>query len=257
MNYKNLVKPFSSGPAKLIALAEFIILIVCWVLAPTSLFPSPTEVFKAWNTLAKEQGLLVELAASSWTIIRALFISSLISALFAYTAALKIFRPITQSIAALRFLGFAGITFMFTMLTHDGESLKLWLLVFGMTVFQVTNMLAVTNSITKAEIDYAKTLRLSPPRMIYELLVRGRLHEFLDIVRQNAAIGWVMLSMVEGLVRSDGGIGSLLITQSKFLNISAIFAIQMTILTYGIVQDYLLGMSRLMLCPYLEFRNAK
>ncbi len=143
------------------------------------------------------------------------------------------------------------------MMTHDGSSLKVWLLTFGMLVFQVTNMVAVTNSITQAEVDYAKTLRMSPFRKVYELLILGKRHDFLDIIRQNAAIGWVMLSMVEGLVRSEGGIGSLLITQSKFLNLSAIVAIQLTILAYGIVQDYVLGYARLLLCPYIQYTNVK
>lgn len=257
MNFKNLLRPFQGGSLKLICAVQFAFLLLVWILAPNSLFPAPTEVFTAWNHLAKTQGLLVELGSSSWTILRALFYSSIISAAVAYIAAINILKPVSMAIASLRFLGFAGITFLFTMLTDDGASLKVWMLTFGMTVFQVTNMLAVTNSITKDEVNYAKTLRLSPLRTIYELLVRGRLHDFLDIIRQNAAIGWVMLSMVEGLVRSDGGIGSLLITQSKYLNLSAIFAIQLTILYYGIIQDYVLGYIRLLLCPYIEHRNVK
>lgn len=254
---KNLIRPFDGGSIYIIALAQFLFLIVAWVLAPSSLFPGPVEVFKSWNNLALSQGLLTELASSAWTILQALFYSSIIAAGVAYLAAVNIFKPVSNAIASLRFLGFAGITFMFTMLTHDGTSLKVWLLTFGMLVFQVTNMVAVTNSITQAEVDYAKTLRLSPFRKVYELLVRGRLHDFLDIIRQNAAIGWVMLSMVEGLVRSDGGIGSLLINQSKYLNLSAIFAIQVTILAYGIFQDYILGFIRQMLCPYLKYTNVK
>jgi NitT/TauT family transport system permease protein len=231
--------------------------LITWLLAPKSLFPSPTEVLKAWHALAQEQGLLVELATSAWTIAQALVYSSVIAAGFAYLAALNALKPVANGIAAMRFLGFAGITFMFTMFASDGGTLKVYLLTFGMLVFQVTNMLAVTNSVSQADVDYAKTLRLSSPRTVYELLVRGKLHDFLDIVRQNAAIGWVMLSMVEGLVRSEGGIGSLLINQSKYLNLSAIVAIQITILAYGIIQDYVLGYIRLLLCPYINYTNLK
>ena len=257
MNFQLLTKPFAGGSTKFLTAAWFVAAMITWLLAPKSLFPSPSEVLSAWHMLAREQGMLVELATSSWTILQALIYSSIIAAAFAYLAALNVLKPVANGIAAMRFLGFAGITFMFTMIASDGGSLKVYLLTFGMLVFQVTNMLAVTNSITQAEVDYAKTLRLSSPRAVYELLVRGKLHDFLDIVRQNAAIGWVMLSMVEGLVRSEGGIGSLLINQSKYLNLSAIVAIQITILVYGIVQDYVLGAIRLLLCPHINHTNLK
>jgi NitT/TauT family transport system permease protein len=157
----------------------------------------------------------------------------------------------------MRFLGFAGITFIFTMLATDGGELKVWLLTFGMTVFLLTNMLSVTMSITQAEVDYAKTLRMSKLRTVYELLMRGKLADFLDMVRQNAAIGWTMLSMVEGLVRSEGGIGSLLLNQNKHLHLAGIFAIQLTILLYGLFQDYMLGLLRQAVCPHIKYVNVK
>jgi NitT/TauT family transport system permease protein len=166
-------------------------------------------------------------------------------------------KPFTAGISSLRFLGFAGITFIFTMLTSDGEALKVWLLTFGMTVFLLTNMLAVTSSVSQADVDYAKTLRMSKPAIVYEVLVRGKLADFLDLVRQNAAIGWTLLSMVEGLVRSDGGIGSLLLNQNKHLHLAGIFAIQLTILAYGLLQDYLLGLLRTAVCPYVKFIEVK
>jgi NitT/TauT family transport system permease protein len=87
--------------------------------------------------------------------------------------------------------------------------------------------------------------------------MRGKLDQTLDAIRQNAAMGWVMLSMVEGLVRSEGGIGLLLLTNSKFLNLNAIFAIQLTILAYGILQDYILQWIRTLVCPYVALENSK
>jgi ABC-type nitrate/sulfonate/bicarbonate transport system permease component len=257
MNSNFFLKPFQGGQIKLIILAQAIMLFTIWMLAPKSLFPSPLEVLSAWNSMAKNDGLLVELGRSIITITEALFFSTIISATLAYAAAINVLKPISNGIASLRFLGFAGITFMFTMLSADGGSLKVWLLTFGMTVFLLTNMLAITNSISKEEVDYARTLRLSPMRTVYELLIRGKLHDFLDLVRQNAAIGWTMLSMVEGLVRSEGGIGSLLLNQSKYMHLSSIFALQLTILFYGIFQDYILGYIRLALCPYIKFINVK
>ncbi len=252
-----IFKPFEGGHIKLMIAIQAVVLILVWILAPHSLLPSPLEVGSAFDNLAKNEGLLVELINSIGTITKALIYSSILAASIAYCSTMVLFKPISKGVASLRFLGFAGITFMFTMLTSSGGELKVLLLTFGMTVFQLTNMLSVVESITQADVDYARTLRLSPARTVYEILIRGKSHDFFDIIRQNAAIGWTLLSMVEGLVRSEGGIGSLLLNQSKHLHLSSIFAIQLVILFYGIFQDYVLGMIRLQLCPYLKYINAK
>ena len=86
-------------------------------------------------------------------------------------------------------------------------------------------------------------------------MLKGKLDQIFDHVRQNAAVGWTLLSMVEGLVRSEGGIGSLLLTQSKFLHLNSIFAIQLTILAYGIVQDLILRGLRELVCPYIKLER--
>lgn len=252
-----ILKPFEGGNLGLMVLVQTVVMLFLWILAPVSLLPSPMEVISSFNELAKTQGLLVELMNSAITITKALIYSSLISAAIAYAAATTVIKPVAKGIAALRFLGFAGITFAFTILTNNSHDLKVWLLVFGMVVFQLTNMLAVTEGITQAEVDYAKTIGLGPFQTVYEILIRGKAHDFLDIIRQNAAIGWVMLSMVEGLVRSEGGIGALLLIQGKNLHLSSIFAIQLTILVYGVLQDYLLGLLRITVCPYIKYMNVK
>jgi NitT/TauT family transport system permease protein len=63
--------------------------------------------------------------------------------------------------------------------------------------------------------------------------------------------------MVEGLVRSEGGIGALLITQNKFFVLSGVFAIQLTILAYGIFQDYLLRWLTQLACPHIVTTRSK
>ena len=60
----------------------------------------------------------------------------------------------------------------------------------------------------------------------------------------------------EGLVRSEGGIGTLLLNQNKYFNLSAVFAIQLTILAYGIVQDFGLIYLRSVLCPWTRLNRS-
>lgn len=249
-----LLTPFAdvSGLFRLVALAEAGLLVLFWLFVPMQLVPTPIEIIKAWNSLALQDGLLVELYKSAVTIIKALILASLISFGLAFLSTAALFRPLSRWLTALRFLGFAGITFFFTLWTSSGAELKLWLLTFGMTAFLMTNALAMVEDIRSQEVDYARTLRLKGWRITWEVACMGRLADGLDLIRQNAAIGWMMLSMVEGLVRSEGGIGSLLLTQAKHLHLSSIFAIQITILAYGIVQDVALRYFRELLCPYVR-----
>lgn len=255
-----ILKAFDSTSKKvftIIMLAEAALFLVIWLLSSFSLVPTPLEIINAWHNLASNEGMLVELWASSVTLAKSIVLTSLISFGLAYLATAAVFKPAVTWLTAFRFLGFAGITFFFTMWASDGATLKMMLLTFGMSVFMLTTALSIVNSVTQEQIDYARTLGLDGWTITWEIVVRGKLDEALDAIRQNAAIGWVMLSMVEGLVRSEGGIGLLLLTQSKYLNLSAIAAIQITILVYGILQDIFLRWIRTVICPYIVNESSK
>lgn len=257
---KNLFIPFETNgdaPLKRIVAVQVIVLIILWFAVPTQVLPSPVEIFKAWVHLADDQKLLVELWHSAITIWKAIAATVLLTFIISILSTATFFKPVAKWLTALRFLGFAGITFIFTLMTSDGAELKLWLLTFGMTFFLLANNLAVIDSISQEEIDYAKTLHLRGWRITWETVIRGRLDEFIDLLRQSAAMGWMLLSAVEGLVRYEGGIGALLISQNKFFRLDGVFAIQITILLFGIGQDYALRWIREMVCPYVKLSQAR
>jgi NitT/TauT family transport system permease protein len=257
-SFKSLISPLKVfGSMKMLAAVQAFIFLTIWVTFPSQILPSPLEIAHEWNVLALQDGMLVELGKSIVTIWKAIFYSAIISFGIAYLATASLFKPVAGWLTALRFLGFAGITFVFTLWTSNGADLKVALMTFGMSVFLITNALSMIESITQDQIDYARTLHLSGWRITYELAFRDKLDEALDLIRQNAAMGWVMLSMVEGLVRSEGGIGDLLLNQNKHLHLSAVFAIQITILVYGLFQDSILKWIRLLICPYVKFTSAK
>ena len=73
-------------------------------------------------------------------------------------------------------------------------------------------------------------------------------------MRQNAAMGWMLLTSVETLVRSEGGIGVLLANQSKHFELASIGALQLVIFTVGLLQDYALGELKRLACPYAALK---
>lgn len=257
---KSLFMPFSLGQRfsiKFLMAAQLVMLLGLWFLVPASSgIPSPLAIVSTWNKLALEQGLLVELYTSTIVIWQALIISGIISMILAYLTTADFFKATGTLVASLRFLGFAGLTFLFTLWTSNSGELKLSLLTFGMTVFLTRSTIDVVKSVPQTDIDYARSLGLKGWGLTWELMVRGKLSDMLDLIRQNAAVGWTLLAMVEGITRSEGGIGALLLNQNKYFNLSAVFAIQLTILTYGIIQDVALRYLRTVLCPYAELNRS-
>ncbi len=89
-------------------------------------------------------------------------------------------------------------------------------------------------------------------RSVTGVVVLGTLDKAFEVLRQNAAIGWMMLTMVEGITRGEGGIGVMLLNESKHFRLSDVFAIQIVILGIGLLQDYAIGLMRQIVCPYAD-----
>jgi NitT/TauT family transport system permease protein len=214
------------------------------------LIPKPHEIWGALGKLVSEGDLIRELVVSTGLCLEALGIAILISAIISYLTVLPFFRPVAFIVSKGRFLTLVGLSFVFTLMVSGGHGLKVWLMVFGITVFFVTSMVAMIDAIPKAEFNHARTLRMSEWQTVWEVVILGRIDQVFEIIRQNFAIAWMMLTMVEGISRSEGGIGTMLLNQNKHLHLDAVFAIQFVILTVGIGMDYLIGVLKNICCPY-------
>ena len=235
-----------------IVAVQVVIVLVVWWRSPFPVLPQPGEVFGALRSLWFTQGLGRELATSFAMNVEALAWTVAVSLALSYLTVLPAFRPIAIAVYKGRFLGLIGLTFAFTLVVGGGHPLKVSLLVFGMTVFFVTSMAAVVAEIPRDRFDHARTLRMSEWKVVWEVVVLGTADKAIEVLRQNAAIGWMMLTMVEGIARSEGGVGALLLSQSKHFRLAEVFAIQLTILTVGLAQDYAIGALKRLVCPYAD-----
>ncbi len=242
----------SSGAMKLIIAVEAAIALLIWTLSPYKVLPQPGEVLAVLRTLWMTQGLGQELATSFALNLQALAWASLISLLLAYLTVIPVFRPLVAAISKGRFLSLAGFTLIFTLIVSGGHALKTSLLVFAVTVFYITSMASVIAAIPRGEFDHARTLRMSEWRVVWEVVVLGTADKAFEVLRQNAAIGWMMLTMVEGIVRSGGGVGAMLLGESKHFRLAEVFAIQIVILLVGLFQDSIIGLARRLVCPYAD-----
>src|SRR5213079_1372345 len=120
----------------------------------------------------------------------------------------------------------------------------------GMTTFFVTSMAQAVMEIPQSAFDHMRVLGANELRIVWEVVVLGTLDRALDRRRQNAAMGWAMITMVEGISRAEGGIGALILNQNKHFRLAEVYAILIVILILGLLMDYGMGVVTNLLCPH-------
>lgn len=242
----------SPSVVKILIVFQAAVALAIWWSAPFKVLPRPDEVVRALGDLWTTHGLGWEVITSVSLNAQAIFWTLVISLLLSYLTVIPFFRPIAAAISKGRFLGLIGLTLIFTLMIGGGKPLKLSLLVFGTSVFFVTSMAAVILELPKESFDHARSLGMGEWRVVWEVVILGTADKAFEVLRQNAAIGWMMLTMVEGISRAEGGLGAMLLNQNKHFHLAEVFAIQFLILTIGILQDYLIGALRKLCCPYAD-----
>jgi NitT/TauT family transport system permease protein len=258
--YLQIFKPYGKTDKSTIGIMvvfQVIIVLLLWIFSGSPLFPTPMEILKSLQKLIAEDNLIQELWTSMALSIKSMLIAIVISLLISYATVIPFFRPLAFMVSKFRFLTLVGLSFVFTMMTHSGHSLKVSLMVFGITVFFVTNMVAEIESVTKNELNHARTLRMPEWQVVWEVIILGRMDTVFELIRQNFAISWMMLTMVEGISRTEGGIGTMLLNQNKHFHLDAVFAIQIVILIVGIIMDYGIGALKNLFCPYASLTLEK
>lgn len=229
--------------------------LLLWMVSPVATLPAPSEVGRALSSLWWEGGLGVELGTTLRLIAVSLACTVLVSLALAWASVVAALRPLTAAASQLRFLGFTGLVFPFTLATGGGFALKVALLTFGMSTFLVTALARIVAEVPRAELDYVRSLGASEARVFWEVVVRGTLDRTIDAIRQNVAMGWSMITMVEGISRSDGGVGALLLNHNKHFRLAEVYAVLVVVLVVGLLIDW--GMSAFadMACPHARLET--
>src|SRR5947208_11253863 len=215
----------SKAAFRFIIVFQVAVLLIVWATSTYVFLPKPMDVWRAFVDLWTHEGLGQELIVSFLLNVQAMAWATLISLGLAYLTVVPVFQPIALAISKGRFLGMVGLTFFFTIIFSSGHRLKVSLLGFGVAVFFVTSMIDVVAQIAKEKFDLARTLRMGEWRVVWEVIVLGKADAAFDAMRQDAAMGWMMLTMVDWISRSEGGIGALLLTLTKHFRLEAVFAI--------------------------------
>lgn len=221
------------------------------------LIPTPSKILGAVVRIVTSDYFVDNLFSSLSLTLTGMGISILIALAVSYLALIPVFAPVAKFIMKCRYLTLTGLIFLFTLLTQDGHQLKLSLLIFGIVPFFVTSLLSIIDAINIQEYELCKTLRMSNWRTLLEVVIIGRLDQVFEVMRQNFAIAWMMITMVEGLSMSEGGLGTMLIKSNKYIDLSTVFGILVIIFGLGIFFDYLLKNMRHWLFPYTKIQLRK
>ncbi len=233
------------------------IALLAWLAMPFATLPKPGEVWSALGSLWWTHGMGPELYTTLKLIGHALLLTVVISMALSYATVIAFFRPVVAAASKLRFLGITGLVVPFTLITGGGYTLKVWLLTFGMATFFVTSMAQVVMDIPREQFDHMRVLGASELRIWWEVVVRGTLDKALDVTRQNLAMGWAMITMVEGISRAEGGVGAMILNQNKHFLLAEVYAILFAILLLGLLMDYGMGLLSAILCPYAQLGRVE
>ncbi|MGZ5242778.1 MAG: ABC transporter permease [Bacteroidia bacterium] len=234
------------------------IAIYAWhFLAVGGLIPTPLKIVDSVIKLVASKDFLDNFFASIALTIQGMGISIFIALLICYLSLIPVFHPIANFVIKCRYLTLTGLIFLFTLLTTDGHQLKISLLIFGIVPFFVTSFLSIIDAINVQEYELCKTLRMNNWQTLWEVVIIGRIDQVFEVMRQNFAIAWMMITMVEGLNMSEGGLGTMLIKSNKYIDLGTVFAILIIIFAVGIVFDYLLAQLRYWLFPYTRLQLRK
>lgn len=231
---------------------EVLLALAAWQLSGSGLIPTPTKVLAALGHIVQMPDFLDNLFASLSLTMKGMFISIAIALLISYLSIVPFFQPIARFVIKCRYLTLTGLIFLFTLLTQSGHQLKLSLLIFGIVPFFVTSLLSVIDHIHAQEFELCTTLRMNRWKTLWEVIIVGRLDQVFEVMRQNFAIAWLMITSVEGLSMSEGGLGVMLIKANKYVQLDVVFGTLVIIFILGILFDYLLGMLRHWLFPYTK-----
>jgi NitT/TauT family transport system permease protein len=230
-----------------------------WLLKP-DIFPSPLDIVLAIPRLFSD-GFSEDIISSLITNLEALVVGAVIGLPISYfsrvpSSSFKNYRIVTSYVEELAlFLGElrnvgSAVFYLPLMLFVGPHWVKVWLLALGEIFFLVASMKQVVDNIPQERFDDAYTLRMSDWQTCWYVIIRGTLADAIDTLKINAGMGWSMLMFVEGIVRSEGGIGVVIMNAEKHVDYDVFFAAVSIIIALGIMQSKGMVLLRKWACPY-------
>jgi len=227
-----------------------LVALVFWIFSPIRALPTPIEIARAIEEMHWNNALVRNLGQSMLLNAYGLGLATLISLPVSYLSVIPLFRPITTGVAIGRYLPLAGLTLIFMILFGTGFGLKVALLTAGTSYFLVTGMISRIQQIPRSAYEHARVLGYSDWEVFWTVVVRGTLHDALEIIGQNSAIGWGMIVFIEAINKSEGGIGAMIQVFLGLFDLAKSYGCLLIIGVIAFMQDLLFQLAKRFLFPY-------
>ncbi len=252
---KQIFTPYarvSSSKMMLASVLTTAIIVGLWVFMPNKLLPSPLEVWHQFQYLVTERGLFHETWVSLKLNLEATFIAALMAMALAYIQVIPATRPFVSIFENWRYAPVIGLTFYFLVIFDDAHTAKVAVIVFAMLPFILTSLADSVRCVEEDALNHARTLKLGHLGTTWEVVIYGRRENIIESIRQSFPIGWGMTPFVEGFIRTEGGVGLMIVEQAKYLKLADLFAVMLFILALGLLQNKLLHWLRDTVSPYAK-----
>jgi ABC-type nitrate/sulfonate/bicarbonate transport system permease component len=157
---------------------------------------------------------------------------------------------VQQTVQWLRYIPIVGFNLVFLTLFTIGWPMKVAMLTTGMTFFLVTSMTGVIAAIPRMRYELAKVLGYRDWQVFHSVVMRPTLPQMIEMIAQNAAIGWVMITAIETYNRTEGGIGSQIYAYSSTNQLPEVYAYLLIIGAIAVLEDWFFVLLKRLLFPH-------
>lgn len=246
------LEKFSSRQMLLITLIQVSIIFVMMQFSSISSI-HPIEVGTSFYSLVfdSQYKFADNMVSTLVFIIKGMGLATAISLFICYIGFLPFFRNVPLFVAKLRFLSYVGLQTILTysMTAHD---LKLFLLLYGIIPYFVTSFMGYIVDIHRKEYQLGYTLKMSNWKILWIVVIRGKLHWVMEVLIQNLGISWMLISSVEGLCYQEGGLGTLLNSFRRNSKPELGVAMLLIIFLFGMALDYFGRLLKIYCFPYTD-----
>jgi NitT/TauT family transport system permease protein len=242
----------------IVGIAGTMIMLIAWAaiteggVIPKSILPSPVKVLTSFGELHYNDALVRNAAFSlllnSLGLIEAIAFAlplGFIIGLF------PVFRTMTGGyITAGRFIPLTAVVGVFIAWFGIETNMKVQFLAFSIFLFLLPVVVQKVDEVEEVYVQAVTTLGASKWQTVRLVFMPAVISRVFDSIRVLAALSWTYIVVAEMVNANGGGVGALSYIAARQSRIDKVFAILLTIVFIGFVQDRVLLHCDRILFPY-------
>jgi len=211
-------------------------------LLPSSILPSPLATVKSFKELYLENGLVGNAAYSIKLNLLGLGEATLLAIPLGLVIGLvPVLRHFSERyLTAIRFLPLTAVVGLFIAWFGIETNMKVQFLAVSIFLFLLPEVINKVDNVETVYIQVATTLGASRWQIIKSVYIPVVLARSYDSIRVLAALSWTYIVVAELVNAYGGGVGVLIFLCYRRSRIDKVFALLLTIIVIGYVQDKIL-----------------